>query len=93
MNQGAQILDFVNTGSTPCSLTGYPGIAALDRQGTQVRQASRGRSLFTGGLETTGTGLPVVSLAPGQSASARVGGDESTPTGARTMCTTYRRSS
>ena len=32
------IYEFTNTGSQPCTLTGYPGVSVLDRQGRIVQQ-------------------------------------------------------
>jgi hypothetical protein len=65
------VLLFTNTGSEACRLTGYPGVAGLDAAGTQVAQAQRARSGYAGGLVSGGS-APIVTLAPGQAASALV---------------------
>jgi len=59
------ILRFVNVGKTTCRLSGYPGVAALNFQGVQVVQATRGATVPT-----------TVSLAPGQTASATLFGSD-----------------
>jgi Protein of unknown function (DUF4232) len=55
-------LIFTNTGTVPCTLRGYPGVAALDQAGTEVAQARR----------RPGAAVTSVRLAPGGSASAVV---------------------
>jgi hypothetical protein len=62
---------FVNTGRQPCTLHGYPGVAALDAGGKQVAQAARTEHGYLGGLPQ-GTGATTVTLRPGGSASAIV---------------------
>jgi hypothetical protein len=61
MSHADRVVTFTNTGTQPCDLQGYPGVAALDAAGTQVRQAAR----------TAGPVRPVT-LAPGATASALV---------------------
>jgi hypothetical protein len=61
MSHADQVVTFTNTGTQPCDIQGYPGVAALDAAGTQVRQAAR----------TAGPVRPVA-LAPGATASALV---------------------
>jgi Protein of unknown function (DUF4232) len=61
MSHADQVVTFTNTGTQPCDIQGYPGVAALDAAGTQVRQAAR----------TAGPVRPVT-LAPGATASALV---------------------
>jgi hypothetical protein len=41
---------FTNTSQTACTLYGYPGVAALNDQGAQVKQAQRTLTGFVGGL-------------------------------------------
>jgi len=77
-----QILLFTNTGSTACTLTGYPGVAGLDAGGAQRVQARRSVGGYMGGLAPDTTTLPRVSLAPGRSASAVVEGTDN-PLGAQ----------
>jgi hypothetical protein len=73
-----EIIGFTNISSATCTLTGYPGVAALDQHGSQVAQAQR----ITGPQA-----LPVttVTLAEGETASAAVSGTE-VPTGTATTC-------
>ncbi|HEY6794059.1 MAG TPA: DUF4232 domain-containing protein [Kineosporiaceae bacterium] len=68
-------LIFTNTGSGPCTLRGYPGVAALDPGGRQVAQASR----------ETGFPLQTVRLGAGGSASALVHAT-AVPSGTATAC-------
>jgi hypothetical protein len=79
-------LIFRNTATATCQLRGYPGVAALDGQGTQVEQAQRSPAGYLGGLK--GTTVPTVDVAPGQTASALVEALASGPGGA--SCTGYR---
>jgi hypothetical protein len=69
-------------------MNGYPGVAALDAQGNQVVQARRQLTGMLGGLQNTGTPIPVVTLTPGQVASAEVEGTDN-PIGTATTCTYY----
>ncbi len=56
-------LKFVNTGTTSCTLTGYPGVSAVTGGGKQIGSpASRNNTKFQ-----------TVTLAPGKSRSATVG--------------------
>lgn len=78
-NIGQTVL-FTNVGQTSCTMTGYPGVAALGAQGNQIVQAQRKPSGMLGGLPS-GSPIPIVNLAPGQIASAEIeGGDVSTGT-------------
>jgi hypothetical protein len=54
-------LDFTNVGGAPCTLTGYPQVAAYQGEGTEVGDAAV--------MDTSVTALRVV-LAPGQTAHA-----------------------
>ena len=72
-----QVISFTNVSKSTCTLTGYPGVAALDAQSTPVDQAQRE-------AET----LIAVTLAPGQMASATVSGSE-IPMGNATSCPYY----
>jgi hypothetical protein len=76
-----EVIGFTNVTPTTCTLTGYPGVAALDGSGAQVAQARR----TTGGPSTPVT---TVALAQGQTASATVSGT-SIPTGTATRCPYY----
>lgn len=62
------VLKFTNTGSASCRLRGYPGVAALNSAGKQVAQAERTLHGYEGGLASGQP--PVVTLSPGQTASA-----------------------
>ncbi len=81
------VLMFENTGSSICSLYGYPGVAGLNAEGVQVTQAVRTVNGYLGGA---GTGASHVILAPGESASAIVEGTDN-PVGTATTCSTYPR--
>jgi len=61
MSHVDNVVTFTNQGSASCGLGGYPGIAALDSAGKQVKQAVRASA--TGKL---------VTLAPGAVASALI---------------------
>jgi hypothetical protein len=71
----AEWIAFKNVGETLCTLTGYPGVAALDGRGVQVQQARRSVAAYLGGL---GPYLepPTVPLEPGQVATATVDGSD-----------------
>jgi hypothetical protein len=83
-----QVLLFTNDSQATCTLSGYPGVAGLDAQGSQIVQAERTPSGYFGGLQNSATTPPIVALAPGQSASAIVEGTDS-PAGSATSCPTY----
>lgn len=80
----AVAIGFRNLSSSACSLSGYPGVAALDGQGRQVEQAVRSASGFLGGSYTVRT----VTVPVGGDASALVEGTD-VPTGTKTACTTF----
>jgi hypothetical protein len=77
-----QVLVFVNNGHTACALSGYPGVAGLDSIGQPQVQARRTLSGYMGGLLPGHTTPPVVSLGPGETASAIVEGTDN-PIGSR----------
>lgn len=79
---------FRNTGPAPCTLRGYPGVAALDSAGRQVTQANWTPQGYLGGLAFTDTSLPEVVLAPGQTGSALLEGTDN-PVGTATSCPSY----
>jgi hypothetical protein len=83
----AEVIGFRNVGGALCTLTGYPGVAALDGQGRQVQQARRRPSAYLGGL-APGATPPTVRLEPGQIASATVDGADN-PVGDATSCPYY----
>jgi hypothetical protein len=83
-----QVLLFTNVSQTTCTVSGYPGVAALDSQGNQVAQAKRELIGYLGGLQNNATSVPVVTLASGQVASAEVEGTDN-PVGTATSCTYY----
>jgi len=84
----AQPILFTNVSQATCTLSGYPGVAALDSQGNQVAQAARELLGYLGGLQNNATAAPVVTLTPGQVASADVEGTDN-PVGSATSCTYY----
>jgi hypothetical protein len=65
-----QVVVFTNDSGSVCTLTGYPGVAGLTFSGAQAVQATRTLDGYMGGLLPGVTALPVVALAPGQTASA-----------------------
>lgn len=71
------VLRFRNSGSTACTLTGYPGAAlvAPHRQLDAVRTPQG----FMGGLSPSARANPVVRLAPGDEASAFLEGEDFNP--------------
>jgi Protein of unknown function (DUF4232) len=86
-HEGGTIL-FKNTGTSECSLSGYPGVAALDKSGTQIQQARRTPQGYLGGLQTGSSTPPVVNLQVGAVASAMVEGTD-VPVGSATSCATF----
>jgi len=81
------ILVLTNTSTTSCVVQGYPGVAGLNAQGKQVVQAERTTQGYVRALPA-GHAIPVVTLAPGQAASASIEGDDVTR-GTETSCPTY----
>ncbi len=70
---------FRNAGSRPCSLTGYPSAALIVAGGRRgQRQVARTPNGYLGGLSATATSVPIVRLAPGQTAAALLEGEDST---------------
>ena len=62
MSHADSVVMFTNVGSAPCRTEGWPGVAALDSSGRQIKQAVRG----------TGGQVPLITLRPGQTASAEI---------------------
>ncbi len=83
----SEVIQFKNLGASLCTLTGYPGVAALNAQGGQVLQARRSLTAFMGGQDT-GTEPMTVRLEPGQVATATVEGSDN-PLGGATSCVHY----
>jgi hypothetical protein len=83
----AEVLAFKNVGAELCTLTGYPGVAALDARGGQVAQARRSLTAMMGGQDT-GTQPMTVPLEPGHVATATVDGSDN-PVGTATSCVSY----
>ena len=77
MNHADSVIMFTNISSRTCWTRGYPGVAALDAAGHQIRQAVRGRA-------ASGQ-TPLITLAPGQVASAEVTGDRASCTSPTTF--------
>jgi Protein of unknown function (DUF4232) len=76
MSHADSVITFTNVSSATCRTQGYPGVAALDAAGHQLKQAVRGRA-------STGQ-IPLIVLAPGQVASAEI-------TGNTASCTTLTK--
>jgi len=66
---------FHNRGGSRCVLFGYPGVDLVSASGRQV-QAARTRSGYLGGLSSPTTTVPVIRMAPGQTVSALLEGDD-----------------
>lgn len=56
----AQTILFINLNKVACTISGYPGVAALDSQGNQVVQANRELLGYLGGLQNNAMTIPVV---------------------------------
>jgi hypothetical protein len=67
MSHADSVITFTNVSSATCRTRGYPGVAALDSSGHQIKQAVRGNA-------ATGR-TPLIVLAPGQVASAEITGN------------------
>jgi hypothetical protein len=78
---------FTNQSQATCTLSGYPGVAGLNEMGNQVVQAERTLGGYMGPFLTS-PNLPVVPLAPGQSASALIESTDN-PIGTATTCPAY----
>ena len=65
MSHADAVVTFTNSGSASCRIQGYPGVAALNAAGQQIQQAARA---------SVGK-IPLVTLAPGQVASAEITGN------------------
>jgi hypothetical protein len=83
----AEVIAFRNTNGGLCTLTGYPGVAALDAHRDQVEEARRSLTAYLGGQEV-GTRPLTVPLEPGQVATATVDGSDN-PVGGATSCPFY----
>jgi Protein of unknown function (DUF4232) len=83
-----QVILFTNHSQSSCSLSGYPGVAGLNAQGGEAVQAERTLGGYLGGVQPGAATPPVVSLAPGQIASATVEGTDN-PIGLATSCPYY----
>lgn len=70
MTHRSVVLIFTNVGPTACQMMGYPGVAAVNAQGTQIEQARRELSGYLGGTKSSAP--PTVPVPAGQSASALV---------------------
>jgi Domain of unknown function (DUF4232) len=71
---------FRNSGTTPCTLTGYPGAALVAATGRHRRlDIARTPQGYMGGLSPQARANPVVLLAPGHQASAILEGEDFNP--------------
>jgi hypothetical protein len=82
-----QTIVFTNTASLSCTLSGYPRVATLDAQAKEVLHASDRPNGMVGGV-FEGPSIPVVTLGPGQVASAEIDGAD-VPVGSETSCPDY----
>ncbi len=78
---------FRNVSVIPCRMRYYPSVALLDASGRRVATAKDTPSGYLGGLPAGTTVPPLVSLTPGQVASALVEGEDRTSRGA--ACPAY----
>lgn len=78
---------FVNSSGYTCTLHGYPGVAGLNAQGQQSGQAQWDLLTDPNPNDAPFTSPPIVSLAPGQVASASVHGSDGPTT--RENCPSY----
>jgi Protein of unknown function (DUF4232) len=85
--QRDEVFGFSNVSKTSCTVTGYPVVVALDAQGGDIRAAEPVLDGI-GGVHTGATTPPTVTLKPGQSASATMGGDNN-PVGTSASCPFY----
>lgn len=67
MSHADSVITFTNVSSATCRTQGYPGVAALDAAGHQIKQAARGQA--------ADSQIPLIVLAPGQVASAEITGN------------------
>lgn len=81
------VVVFTNTGTGPCTLRGYPGVAGLDASGRQVTQAIRTPYGYMGGRHAKGP-IPAVRLNPGGVAAALIEGT-AVPYANSPSCPTY----
>ena len=88
MGQTLEVIGFRNASRTSCTLHGYPLVVALGAQGSPGTTARPTLNGYGGGLAPGATALPTVTLEPGQSASATIGG-EAHPSGTETSCPSY----
>lgn len=81
---------FTNTSTEACALSGYPGVAGVDSAGRQVTVAQHTPDGYLGGLSNGNVTPPLVTLAHGQTASAKVEGTD-VPPGTQTSCPSITR--
>lgn len=67
MSHADSVITFTNASSATCRTQGYPGVAALDAAGHQIKQAARGQA--------ANGQVPLIELKPGQTASAEITGN------------------
>ena len=70
MSKTDNVVTFTNVGRTTCVIEGFPGVAALNSRGAQVKQAIRSTSVTPGDSK-----VRPVYLKPGGVASALVAAD------------------
>lgn len=87
---GGYELYFNNSSAAPCTLTGYPSVAALTDGGQQSAHATETPRGYLGGLPPGDSAIPVVTLQPGQSAAAGLEWIEN-PQNGETTCPDYHR--
>lgn len=75
MSHVSFVLLFHNSGTSTCTLTGYPGAALVDARGAQL-QIPRTPNGYMGGLASQDKVNPVVHVAPGKVVSALLEGED-----------------
>jgi hypothetical protein len=88
LGHGGFELMFRNDSGATCTMTGYPGVAALTAAGRQAVQAYRTLRGYQGGLPPSVNVPPTVTLAPGHASYAHVEWVEAEVNG-ETSCPSY----
>ena len=80
LGHAGEVVLFTNTGSSTCTLVGYPGAALVSATGRHgLLNIARTPQGYLGGLSPSDRVDPVVSLRPGGRASALLEGEDSSP--------------
>lgn len=80
---------FTNVSKSTCTLSGYPGVAALSSSGSQAIQANRTLRGYQGGLPTGNDTIPTIKLQAGQRATAHLEWADRSNSSDNSSCHTY----